>query len=153
MVKRAGVVVYNDKLEVLVCHPFGKAQRDHCYDLPKEHIDEDDSNMLAAAIRECEEETGLQLDEEDFDKSALFDYGGNGHMKVFFLKKPMEISLGGLHCRSLIDGSCKQKWKVGKPENDGFKLVPFEDLSLWLYNAYSKSKFIDIANEFFTSLA
>lgn len=153
MVSRAGVVLYNDRLEVLVCHPFGKTCKPHGYDLPKGHVDDDDSNMLAAAIRECEEETGLQLDEEDFGESVLFSYGENGHMKVFFLKKPMEINLDELHCDSLIDSSCKQKWKVGKPENDGFKLVPFEDLSLWLYNAYSKSKFIGIANEFFTSLA
>lgn len=152
MVKRAGVVLYNDRLEVLVCHPFGKACKPHMYDLPKGHVDEDDSNMLAAAIRECEEETGLQLDEEDFGESALFNYGENGYMKVFFLKEPMEINLDELHCDSLIDENCKQKWKVGKPENDGFKLVPFEDLSLWLYNAYSKSKFASIVNEFFTSL-
>lgn len=148
---RAALIIWNSNLEVLCCHALGK--KANTFDLPKGHMDETDASLIDAALRECREETGLSFTEEDLSsKTIAFNYGrGDTPMTAYFIKRPSVIDISKLHCDSLIDDSCKEVWKIGKPENDGFKLVKFEDLPRFLYKSYPQT-FYDKVDDFFCNL-
>lgn len=88
----AGILVYrinqNNQIEVLLGKNGGPAwsKRDyHAWNIPKGHI-ENEENMLDAAIREFEEETGLVL-----PKSKILDFVYIGNAKTSKNKKVVHI--------------------------------------------------------------
>lgn len=144
---RAALVVYTPNDDVLVCHPLGFKKSPGQYDLPKGHVENNES-LKAAAVRECREETGLLFSESDLsDHFIKFNYIGD-ELIVFFLKKPVNIDKDKLRCLSKITNDCPQKWKVGLPEINGYYLVNYHSLSDWLFSSYS-DEFFDFVESFF----
>lgn len=147
--RRAALVVYTPKKEVLICHPLGYSTHPGKWDLPKGHAEEGE-DLATAALRECGEETGLKFESADLsDHSVTVTYIGDT-MTVFFVGQPVDIDIGKLKCFSLIGKDCKQKWKVGLPEIDKYELVPYQNLSDWLFSSYCDD-FYDFVLDFFES--
>lgn len=146
--QRAALVVHTFDENVLICHPLGFKRKPGQYDLPKGHAESSES-LKATAVRECGEETGLLFNESDLsDHFIKFSYAGD-ELTVFFLKTPVNIVEDKLRCLSKITDDCLQKWKVGLPEIDGYRLVNYHNLSDWLFSTYSDD-FFDFVESFFS---
>jgi 8-oxo-dGTP pyrophosphatase MutT (NUDIX family) len=92
----SGIIIVNSKNQILGCKPHGKT---HNYvDIPKGHV-EDDETPYDAAIRETNEETGL-----DMSGVSLTDCGQHGYLKdknlhVFLCVYDID-DLSKLQCKS-----------------------------------------------------
>jgi len=114
----AGIVI-TDGEQVLLGHVTN-----HTYwDLPKGQVDAGE-NALNAAVRECEEETGIKVPTQELHVLGLYDY------------KPKKNLMLYLWCvKQMPDPAacvCKSKFKnsrgVWEPELDDFKCVPWDQL-------------------------
>jgi len=92
MKKSAGILVYRkrNEAEVLLIHhggPYWQNKDENSWSIPKGEIEND--NELQEAIREFEEETGLEINQED--KNNIFYLGEvkspNKIVEVFCLEK------------------------------------------------------------------
>jgi 8-oxo-dGTP pyrophosphatase MutT (NUDIX family) len=112
-----GLVILNDKAQLLLCHVTGQNH----WDLPKGGPN-DGETPLQTALRETREETGLAL-----HGPALLDLGRLAyrqrkdlHLFATFLPR---IDPATLHCESQFsDGACGAR----RPEMDGYGWFDFE---------------------------
>lgn len=124
----AGVVI-TDGEHVLLGHVTNHKH----WDLPKGQVDPGES-PLQAAVRECEEETGIQLAASELHMLGLYAY------------KPKKDLMLYLSCvKSMPDPAtcvCKSKFKntrgVWEPELDAFKVVPWKSVSEYCQPALVK---------------
>jgi len=92
----AGVIIINDKGQVLACLPSGhkKENHNHC-DIPKGHM-EIGETPLQTAIRETFEETGI-----DLKNVPLIDCGQHAYIKnkdLHLFKCRLNVNLNELKC-------------------------------------------------------
>lgn len=115
----AGIVI-TDGEQVLLGHVTN-----HTYwDLPKGQVDAGE-NYLSAAVRECAEETGIQVPMHELHVLGLYDYKP---------KKDLMLYLWSVaHMPDPTTCVCKSKFKnrkgVWEPELDAFKVVPWASVS------------------------
>lgn len=136
--KSAGILLYrfkNDTLEMLIVHPGGPfwAKKDEgAWSIPKGEF-EDSENILHAAIREFEEETGHQMT-GNFVALSPVKLGNNKILYAFALE-------GNLDITGLRSNTFTMEWppKTGKmqafPEIDRAEWVNFESCKLKLNKA------------------
>ncbi|HET7360783.1 MAG TPA: NUDIX hydrolase [Salinimicrobium sp.] len=106
LVSAGGGLVFNDKNEILFIHRKGK------WDLPKGKI-EDGESIEETALREVEEETGVQgLEITKFLRKTyhIFHRGGKYKLKVTHWFE-MRTSYTGLLKPETSEGIKKAKWK------------------------------------------
>lgn len=115
----AGVIITNGD-HILLGHVTN-----HTYwDIPKGQMDPGEA-PIQAAVRECAEETGLQVHAQELQLLGLYDY------------KPKKDLMLYLWCvKHLPDPEtcvCKSKFRnargVWEPELDAFTVVPWEQIS------------------------
>jgi 8-oxo-dGTP pyrophosphatase MutT (NUDIX family) len=114
----AGIVI-TDGEQVLLGHVTN-----HTYwDLPKGQVDAGE-NVINAALRECEEETGIQVPRHELHVLGLYDYKPKKNLMLYLWS-----------VAQMPDPTtcvCKSKFKNGKgvwePELDDFKCVPWDQL-------------------------
>ena len=84
---KAGVIVFTEKLELLLIHYYGELQ------LPKGKRDDADVSLKATGYRELREETGLELpcEEEDANDSTIV-LKMNGARVLFFVETGVDCS-------------------------------------------------------------
>lgn len=122
------VVIQNELGEILGCHSTGKRWGPTTFDLPKGHQNTSDASPLDAAIRECKEETGLDLSDkkDDFVDLGEYSYTDEKNIHLFYIS--MEIPpIKTLHCDSTFTGP------YGKqiPEVNGFALIKHNELNMF----------------------
>ena len=117
-----GVIIINEKNEIFMGHSTGNK----FYDIPKGLLDEGE-NELECALRECKEETSIDLTNKPLKDLGLFSYNKekNLYLYLLFIKKE-EIDLGGLVCNSFFEDFYSKKMK---PEVDEFKWISLDSLT------------------------
>jgi 8-oxo-dGTP pyrophosphatase MutT (NUDIX family) len=114
---------------ILMCHPTGKSKGYHNWDLPKGHIDVNETPK-ETAIREVREETGIKITNEDH----LIDLGEfyyNKYKDIHLFKYVMDEDIDTTKCKCtslFINDHGKEV-----PEMDGYMIS--KDLK-YLYDSY-----------------
>jgi 8-oxo-dGTP pyrophosphatase MutT (NUDIX family) len=125
-------IIITDGDSVLGCIPFGKSKSTERYlDIPKGGIEEGEE-PIDAAIRECQEETGITLSSSDLVYKGLYDYKSYKKLHIYLCQMPMP-SMAELHCDAMIH-------LYGKdfPEMIGYKIVAIDDVEKYFYKDLSK---------------
>lgn len=114
-----GIVILSDRRELLLCHVTG---HDH-WDLPKGGARSGES-PLRAALRETQEETGLQLAEERLLELGRFAYGPKKDLHLFATRLP-RFDVATLRCTSHFSAACGTR---RLPEMDGYGWFAFDQV-------------------------
>jgi 8-oxo-dGTP pyrophosphatase MutT (NUDIX family) len=114
----AGIVI-TDGHQVLLGHVTNA----HHWDLPKGRMDAGET-ALEAAVRECAEETGLQVDLDQLHALGMHDYTPKKDLWLFCWPQIHMPDVTKLACKSMFTGS-----RGTQPELDAFKLVSWSDLN------------------------
>lgn len=117
-----GVIIVNEQNELFMGHSTGNK----FYDIPKGLLDEGETEYQCA-LRECNEETSIDLSNKSLKDLGLFPYNKekNLHLFIVFLNKN-EIELENLVCNSFFEDFYTKKMK---PEVDEFKWVSLNELT------------------------
>jgi 8-oxo-dGTP pyrophosphatase MutT (NUDIX family) len=111
-----GLVIVNDRAELLLCHVTGQAH----WDLPKGGAAPGESPLLAA-LRETREETGLLLDAVQLLDLGRLAYRPRKDLHLFAARLP-RLDPRLLHCESRFDDLRGARL----PEMDGYAWVGFD---------------------------
>ena len=116
-----GILIKNEFDELLMGHVTGNS----FFDIPKGGLDEGES-YLACALRECEEETSIKLNESQLKDLGLHKYNKEKNLYLFEVNvKKDEIKLESLVCHSMFEHRYTKKMV---PEVDGFSWVNVNDV-------------------------
>jgi 8-oxo-dGTP pyrophosphatase MutT (NUDIX family) len=114
-----GIVIVNDRAELLLCHVTGHGH----WDLPKGGALADES-PLAAALRETQEETGLALDPADLLDLGRLPYRPRKDLHLYATRLP-RLDTRLLRCASRFDDAGSG---LRLPEMDGYGWFAFEQV-------------------------
>lgn len=116
-----GVIILNEYNEILMGHVTGQKFND----IPKGLLDEGEQ-PLACALRECQEETSLVLQEFRMLEIGLQPYNKEKNLHLFlYCVKKEEIDLSTLDCQSFFEHFYSKKMV---PEVDSFSWVALSDV-------------------------
>jgi 8-oxo-dGTP pyrophosphatase MutT (NUDIX family) len=116
-------VIVTDKKRLVAIKPYGKH---NALDLPKGHR-EDGESAITAAIRELQEETGLEVDRKRLFSLGVFNYTSYKDLELFLLlMNPLPLP-ASLKCTSYFTDDHGRK----VPEATGFELVAFNDVRFY----------------------
>lgn len=117
------LIIQNPEGEILGCHSTGKKWGPSTFDLPKGHQDVGE-DPLDTAIRECQEETGLDFSDrkDDIVDLGIHDYISSKVLHIYYIAADIP-DLDTLHC----DSTFTDPWGRQRPEVNGFaKIKPTE---------------------------
>ena len=116
-----GVIIINEFNELFMGHSTGNK----FYDIPKGLLDEGE-NELACAIRECKEETSIDLSNKNLEVIGLYPYNKEKNLYLFLVSmKKQDIDLNTLVCNSFFEDYYTKKLK---PEVDEFKWISVKNV-------------------------
>lgn len=124
-----GIIFYRDG-QILIGHTTGQ---DH-WDLPKGKTEGDES-FEEAAVRECYEETGYEVDESDLLFIGDVSYRKGKRLVLFFHTAKYKPDPKDLQCNSTYTN----KYGYERPELDKFMYIDVEDCELYLTDRMCKS--------------
>jgi putative (di)nucleoside polyphosphate hydrolase len=116
--KSCGILVMNERRELFMAHVTGTRH----WHMPK-GLKEDWETPLAAALRETEEETGVQLHSAALQDLGEMPYMSKKRLHLFAVVVPAStLDLSACICVSTF-----KHWRTGEdlPEADAFAWVPF----------------------------
>ena len=117
-----GVIIINEYNEIFMGHSTGNK----FYDIPKGLLDEGE-NELQCALRECMEETSIDLSSKSLEVIGLCPYNKEKNLYLFVVSiKKSEIELDNLVCNSFFEDYYSKKLK---PEVDEFKWISVNELT------------------------
>lgn len=117
-----GVIILNEYNELFMGHSTGNK----FYDIPKGLLDEGE-NELDCALRECMEETSIDLSHKKLEVIGLCPYNKEKSLYLYVVSiKKEEINLENLVCNSFFEDFYSKKMK---PEVDEFKWISLEELT------------------------
>lgn len=117
-----GIIFYRDG-QILVGHTTGQEH----WDLPKGKTEGSES-FKDAAVRECYEETGFEIDERDLLFLGEVAYRKGKRLVLFFYTAKYKPEAEKLKCISTYTNRYGQI----RPELDKFKYIDIEDCELYL---------------------
>lgn len=120
----AGVIIRNDKGQILGCIPFGKGE---IFDIPKGHVD-DGEDLYSAAIREVLEETSIELRNSDIHFLGQFQYNKYKDLALFYHRGNYDVTK--LSCSSLFTFYGREV-----PEMIGYKWIDIKDIEKSFYKS------------------
>jgi 8-oxo-dGTP pyrophosphatase MutT (NUDIX family) len=127
----SGIVLQDKKTgKILSGHSTGKSWQKGTFDIPKGRI-EDNENALEAVIRECKEETGIDLTpyKEDIIDCGVRPYTTSKNLHMFYLKMDLP-DIKELKCESYFKGKADKMYA----EINGYKyLTPQSDEIMYLF--------------------
>lgn len=128
------LIIQSPEGEILACHSTGKGWGKTTFDLPKGHLNTTDKDAVDAAIRECREETGIDVSSLKDRIEDLGEFKYTSYKNLHLFRIIMEIpDLKTLHCDStFIDYSGKER-----PEVNGFAKVKLGELD-WFFKSIQK---------------
>lgn len=107
---------------ILACHPTDRpGGPEMSYDIPKGHL-EDGETPLVAALRELQEETGIELNPREYPihEIGMVPYQKQKSLYLFSVAIPgLMYKVDRLYCRSMFTDSFGNE----KPEVDGYVLT------------------------------
>lgn len=116
-----GILIVNEFNEILVGHSTGNK----FFDIPKGMLDEGET-PIDCAIRECMEETSIELNRENLNDLGLFQYNKEKNLHLFFTEvKKDSIDLSSLVCTSMFEHIYTKKLL---PEADSFKWLKLNEI-------------------------
>lgn len=116
-----GVLIINEFNEILVGHSTGNK----FYDIPKGMLEEEE-NPTDCVIRECKEETSIELFKETLKDLGIFKYNKEKNLHLFSIQvKKDSINLDSLVCTSMFEHYYSKKIL---PEVDSFKWISFNEI-------------------------
>jgi putative (di)nucleoside polyphosphate hydrolase len=116
--KSCGILVMNERRKLFMAHVTGTRH----WHMPK-GLKEDWETPLAAALRETEEETGVQLHSAALQDLGEMPYMSKKRLHLFAVVVPAStLDLSACLCVSTF-----KHWRTGEdlPEADAFAWVPF----------------------------
>lgn len=117
-----GIIILNEFNEMFVGHSTGNK----FYDIPKGLLDENE-NELECALRECKEETSIDLSNQKLETLGLFPYNKEKNLYLFVTSiKKENIVIKDLVCNSFFEDFYSKKMK---PEVDGFKWISIDEIT------------------------
>jgi len=122
-----GILIFNEKKELLVCHVTGQEH----WDIPKGQSDVGEL-PLTTAIRETHEETGLIFSPDQLFDLGEHDYAKKKNIHLFrtvVLKQ--SIILDKLTCVSQFVNLAN----VPQPEMDGYKWIQIPEIEMHCRNS------------------
>lgn len=117
-----GIIFYRDG-QILIGHTTGQSH----WDLPKGKTEEGET-YKEAAVRECYEETGFEISEDDLLLIGEVAYRKGKRLVLFFYTAPEKPEISELECLSTYTNRHGQE----KPELDRFKYIDVEDCQNYL---------------------
>lgn len=124
-----GILFYRDG-QILIGHTTGQTH----WDLPKGKTEGDES-FADAAIRECKEETGFNIIEEDLLFLGEVSYRKGKRLVLFFHTGEHKPLVAELKC----DSTYTNKYGQTKPELDKFKYIDVTECREYLTDRMCKS--------------
>jgi 8-oxo-dGTP pyrophosphatase MutT (NUDIX family) len=116
-----GVVIINELNEIFMGHSTGN----NFYDIPKGLLEEGE-NELSCVIRECKEETSIDLSDKNLESIGLYPYNKEKNLYLFLVSiKKQDINLNTLVCNSFFEDYYTKKLK---PEIDNFKWISIQEV-------------------------
>lgn len=132
-----GIIILNEFDEILVGHVSGSK----FYDIPKGGI-MDNETTIECALRECQEETGLELPQSVLKDIGLFKYNKEKNLHLFLYEvTKSEIPLNWLECTTFFTD---KKTQLQRPEMDGYKWVPIKQID----THFAKSMIVSLTEVF-----
>lgn len=122
MLYTCGIIFYRDG-QILIGHTTGQNH----WDLPKGKAEYGET-FKEAAVRECYEETGYEISEDDLFLIGEVSYRKGKRLVLFFYTASEKPNSNDLECISTYTNRYGQE----KPELDKFKYIDVEDCSLYL---------------------
>ncbi|AQW88714.1 putative nudix hydrolase [Erwinia phage pEa_SNUABM_50] len=117
-----GIIFYRDG-QILIGHTTGQEH----WDLPKGKTEEGES-YKEAAVRECYEETGYEISEDDLLLIGEVAYRKGKRLVLFFYTARDKPDSEKLECISTYTNRYGQE----KPELDKFMYIDVEDCQMYL---------------------
>lgn len=118
-----GVLILNEHNELLMGHATGNK----FFDIPKGMLEENES-PLACAIRECKEETSLDLRNNILIELGLFKYNTKKNLHLFICTvKKENIIIKDLVCNSFFTNFYTKKLQ---PEVDFFEWINVDEVKI-----------------------
>lgn len=124
-----GIIFYRDG-QILVGHTTGQRH----WDLPKGKTEGQES-YAEAAVRECYEETGFEIDEKDLLLLGEVSYRKGKRLVLFFYTAKYKPEPDELICNSTYTN----KYGRSRPELDKFMYIDVEDCQKYLTERMCKS--------------
>ncbi len=132
-----GIVFYRDG-QILIGHTTGQSH----WDLPKGKTEEGET-YKQAAVRECYEETGYTISEDDLAFLGEVSYRRGKRLVLFFYIADLKPDADELKCISTYTN----RYGQSKPELDQFMYVDVDDCQYYLTERMCKS-IIKAVNQF-----
>lgn len=126
----AGVIIINSKNQILGCKPYGTSgtRLVNNLDIPKGHIEEDET-ALQAAIRETMEESGIDLSTANLEDFGRFPYLRDKDLYLFKCVN-FDTDITQLVCTSYFECYGKEV-----PEIIEYEWVEMEDVNVKFYKS------------------
>lgn len=133
-----GVLIINECNELLLAHSTGN----NFYDLPK-GLKDPGETPLQAVVRECFEETSIQLDPETVTDLGQFPYNSKKNIHLFKVSvEKASIDINALVCTSMFE----HRFLGMLPEADEFIWI---ELSKENIEKYCTKSMIKLLNQYF----
>lgn len=121
--KYSCAIIFYRNGSILLGHTTGQKH----WDLPKGKAEEGET-FADAAVRECLEETGYEVQQQDLYLIGEVDYQSSKKLVLFFYKPSMKPEAKDLFCTSTYTTRSGRE----RPELDAFKYVPVEKFEEYL---------------------
>lgn len=129
MLYSCGIIFYQNG-KILLGHCTGQKH----WDLPKGKAEEDET-FLEAAIRECREETGFEVQEDELILLGEVTYRKGKRLVLFFSTAPVKPNPEDLLCTTTYTNSRG----IIRPDIDCYKYVSLEECPSYLTPRMAKS--------------
>lgn len=94
-----GIIIQNQKGQVLGCSPYGR--KDGRHDVPKGKMEVGET-PIETALRECFEETGLDLSQQKLTDTGIHKYIKTKDLHLFYCKYEVE-DISNLVCTTFCE--------------------------------------------------
>ena len=118
-----GIIILNEKKEILMGHVTGNK----FFDIPKGLLEKNE-NPILCAIRECQEECGLEFKSEELKDLGVHKYNKEKDLHLFLISvKKEDINMNDLVCNSFFEHYYTKKIV---PEVDSFDWIDIQDVTV-----------------------